>query len=195
MYHHAAAAVSSHIWFSYNSYLYDLNTEISHFKRYRLPFHVSNAHCAVGNSTHSYVIGVGSAYDEVWVNKIPQNPSHWIRVAKLAFGRREIACLLHDDNIYVSGGKVASTSYRGVEVIDTKTYRVWKTGDMNTGRLFHRMMVLDGSPAVIAGKAINSIGRTSSLSDIEFHNTTSKTWYVSNRLLQQKRHSFGIAQL
>ena len=195
MYHHTAVAVSSHIWFTYYSFLYDLDTQTSRFRSYRLPFHLSRCHCAVSNSTHSYVIAVGSHSDEVWVNKSPKDPSKWIKVAKLAFGRQYIACLLHDGTIYVTGGYVAGLPYKGVEVIDTKNYKVWKTGDMITGRRYHEMMVLEGSPTVVGGYGKDNNGNSINLANIEVYNTTTFTWHLSTRSLQQKRREFALAQL
>ena len=191
MYDHAAAAVSSHIWFTYHSYLYDLDTETSKFTSYRLPFYVYTYHCAVGNSTHSYIIG-GSSYNEVWVNKIPQDPSQWIRVAKLTYNRQKSACLLHDGKIYVSGGYPSTKRYKMVEVIDTKTHKVWRTGDLITGRRYHAMMVLNGNPTVIGGYDDSTGSR---LSSIEVLNTTTFKWKMSAQSLQHKRSHFGLAQL
>ena len=191
MYNHAAAAVSSHIWFSHNSYVHDLDTKTSKFTSYRFPIFVGSHHCAVGNSTHSYIIGIGPSYNEVWLNTIPQNASQWIRVAKLEFGRRDIACLLHDGNIYVTGGYLYTRGYETVEIINTKTHKVWRTGDLITGRLLHAMMVLDGSPAVVSGRTSTNYD----LASIEVYNITSSQWQLSTRSLKYKRRNFGLTQL
>ena len=81
MAHHSYSVVSSRMWFVYYSYLYVYDPHSSHVKKYRLPFSASQFHCAVSNSTHSYQIQVGSSKREVWVNKKPNDPTHWIKVA------------------------------------------------------------------------------------------------------------------
>ena len=194
VYEHAAAAVSGHVWVSYGNFLYDLDTETDSFRTFSVPFTTSDYYCSVSNGTHNYIIGVGSKRDQVWVNKIPNKPSKWIRVATLTVGRNGIACVLHEHIIYVSGGYFSDTYYSVVEVIDTKTHEVRRIGDLNKTRSYHAMMVLDGNPAVVGGHSKDSSKNFVYYSDIEEYHASSQQWQVSSRFLQQKRSHFGLIQ-
>ena len=190
MYGHTAVAVSSHIWFAYESHLYDLDTQGSYFKSYRLPFQFKNFHCAVSNSSHSFIIGVGAYNDEVWINRYHNDPSVWDRFATIGTGRRYLACLLHGDNIYVSGGYKWSRSLARVEVINTKTRNVKRIKSMNNVRRSHTMMVLDDKPAAVGGYGIEG-----NLASIEVYDSKTDKWHYSSRSLHRQRKRHALAQL
>ena len=202
MSYHTSTVVGLEIWFMHDSKMYVLDTVTEATKTYKLPFESSTHHCAVGNSTHSFQVGVGPDRLEVWVNKYPKDPSKWMKVATLSQSKTDIGCLLFNGVIFVTGGCSGNgtddlldhdTVFDTVETIDTNFLNSTTTQNLNIGRCGHRMMVLDNQIAV-GGGVSKSTGVLKPTDSIEVYDMDIGVWIEYEQSLEFGKYGYGIAQ-
>ena len=191
---HTGVAIGSHIWFVQWSYLYDYYTTTGATRRFRLPFSINYGHCSVGNNTHSYLIGMGSDYTEIWVNIIASDSTWWKLVARLPTSMRYLSCLWFEDEIYILGGEGDSEYRRSTYAMNPQTHSLRALADLNHGRAHARAMVLNCKPALVGGKT-RGTRFSVTLDDIEVYDKVSNSWSVYHLSLQTARYQFGLAQL
>lgn len=186
--YHTSVTVNEHIWTILNRKLYDLDTKSNKFTSHGLPFPVSDGHCAVSNSSHSFVFGVGSSTTEIWMNTHEYNSLSWKRVGYLRTERKYFACLWLRAQVFITGG---NRSRKDTEVFDILDFSVRDGAALVQGRHGHGMFVLDGKPAAVGGGT--AAGGTAAT--IETFEVKSSKWTISSNTLREPRRFFGLVQL
>jgi hypothetical protein len=185
---HTAVTVGTHIWLTYENKLYDLDTIGNDFRTYHLPMKIAKNHCAVSNSTHSYIIG--AIKKEIWVNKYPSNPLEWELVGQINVPRVRHGCLWINNNIIIAGGFERNQYIGSVEIINTETNVVTESGNLLVPRRDPAMFILDGEVAVAGGRSENGV-----LDTIETLDPSSSRWKRSRRKLENAREYFDSVQV
>lgn len=179
------------IWFLQDSNLYTFDTskDKGQFREYRLSFPFSTHFCVVTNRTHTFAIGVGLDFDEVWVNKNPSRPAKWEKVTNLLESRRGHACLWLGSDIFVTGGR--DGDYNGIDsvvVINVADMTSRTSSPMVYSREDHQMAILQGKPAVLGGYSSRVPTNT-----IEVYDASVDEWQTLDYTMKEKRANFGVA--
>lgn len=193
-------AIGSHIWFiSFHSILHDYDIMTQTITNYSLPFLTAPGHCSAANSTHSYLVGVGFKYTEVWVNTEDSSPTSWTMVAMLPISMTYSSCLLFENSLYILGGHDFFVPNKAAFVIDITTYTMRRIADMNTARIGSETMVLDNKPAVVGGMTSYLVNvsdvETTAFSSIEIYDEDLNSWEEIDLVMEIERAYFGLVQL
>ena len=187
---HSGVAIESNIWFVYGDELYDYDTVTGNTVKHQMQFGFAARHCAVARDGYSYVAGVGSNKDEVWVNNVAGDPTIWTKLVTLPSNMKGLSCVLIGNELYIIGGE-GLTFLADSFALDIDTYTLRRLAYLNTPRAYAGAMVMNGRPAVVGGM----ISSSESLSSIEVYNNSSNEWTVLDHELQTGRGQAGFVQL
>lgn len=189
MYRQTGVVMGTHIWYVYGSTLFEYNTVTGTTELHTMPFTQAWVHCAVANATHSYVAGVGSNRDEIWLNEIAGDPSQWTMVIKLPSSTRHLSCVWFQGTIHIQGGW-DSLGYprKDAFVLDVHSNSLRRVANMTTARRGGKAAIVDCKPAMIGGKTTG--GRY--LTSIETFNGTD--WTLHEMSLETARVDYGLVQ-
>lgn len=185
---HSGVAIKTHIWYVHSATLYAYNTITGIIEQHAMPFTNALGHCAVANSTHSYVVGVGGNRDEIWQNYKAEDPSQWTMVTKLPITMRQLSCVWFQGTIHIQGGlNWSGKTLKDAFALDVNSHSLLRIADMTTARYGARAAVQDCKPAVIGGWS-----RGVALTFIETYNENA--WETYEMALKTGRKNFGLVQ-
>ena len=186
---HSGVAMGTHIWYVHHSTLYDYNTITGTTEKHAISFTNAYRHCAVANETHSYVAGVGTNSDEIWVNGNARDPTQWTLVTKLPIAMHGLSCVWFQGTIYMQGGNDKSGNpLKDAFALDINSHSLLGLAGMTTARWEARAAILNCKPAVIGGLTRGHRVLTS------IETFDGSAWTLHEMSLKTPRRSFGLVQ-